>query len=59
MLCERAQDQHQRYRPLAISFLSMESAYVVTGGRAGIGRAIAERLARDGRVVVLDLDTPD
>jgi NAD(P)-dependent dehydrogenase (short-subunit alcohol dehydrogenase family) len=31
-------------------------SYVVTGGAQGIGRAIAERLARDGHVVVLDVD---
>lgn len=30
-------------------------SYVVTAGAAGIGRAIVERLARDGPVVVLDL----
>lgn len=29
---------------------------VVTGGAGGVGRVIVERLARDGRVVVLDLD---
>jgi NAD(P)-dependent dehydrogenase (short-subunit alcohol dehydrogenase family) len=31
-------------------------SFVVTGGGAGVGRAIAARLAREGRVVVLDLD---
>jgi NAD(P)-dependent dehydrogenase (short-subunit alcohol dehydrogenase family) len=30
-------------------------SYVVTGGAQGVGRAIAERLGRDGHVVVLDL----
>jgi NAD(P)-dependent dehydrogenase (short-subunit alcohol dehydrogenase family) len=34
------------------------SSYVVTGGAQGIGRVVAERLARDGHVVVIDLD-PD
>jgi NAD(P)-dependent dehydrogenase (short-subunit alcohol dehydrogenase family) len=31
-------------------------SFVVTGGAQGVGRAIAERLARDGHVVVLDRD---
>jgi NAD(P)-dependent dehydrogenase (short-subunit alcohol dehydrogenase family) len=30
--------------------------FVVTGGARGIGRAIVERLAQDGRVVAVDLD---
>jgi NAD(P)-dependent dehydrogenase (short-subunit alcohol dehydrogenase family) len=30
-------------------------SFVVTGGAQGVGRAIARRLAREGRVVVLDL----
>jgi NAD(P)-dependent dehydrogenase (short-subunit alcohol dehydrogenase family) len=36
-----------------------ERAYVVTGAGQGVGRAIAERLTRDGHVVVLDLDAPE
>jgi NAD(P)-dependent dehydrogenase (short-subunit alcohol dehydrogenase family) len=34
--------------------LTEEASYVVTGGAQGVGRAIAERLARDAHVVVLD-----
>jgi NAD(P)-dependent dehydrogenase (short-subunit alcohol dehydrogenase family) len=33
-----------------------QQSYVVTGAGRGVGRAIAERLARDGRVVALDLE---
>ncbi len=34
-------------------------SYVVTGGAHGVGRAVAERLAADGHVVVLDVAAPD
>jgi NAD(P)-dependent dehydrogenase (short-subunit alcohol dehydrogenase family) len=34
----------------------MTVSYVVTGGGGGIGRAIVERLARDGHVVAVDLN---
>ena len=34
----------------------MPASFVVTGAAQGIGRAVAERLARDGHVVVLDAD---
>jgi NAD(P)-dependent dehydrogenase (short-subunit alcohol dehydrogenase family) len=34
----------------------MAGSYVITGAARGVGRAIAERLARDGVVVVLDRD---
>jgi len=36
----------------------MTRSYVITGGGRGVGRAIAERLAGDGHVVVLDLEAP-
>jgi NAD(P)-dependent dehydrogenase (short-subunit alcohol dehydrogenase family) len=34
-------------------------SYVVTGAAHGVGRAIAERLARDAHVIVLDVAAPD
>lgn len=34
----------------------MDGSYVVTGGGQGIGRAITERLAHDGPVVVIELE---
>ncbi|HEX6149762.1 SDR family oxidoreductase [Nocardioides sp.] len=34
----------------------MSNSYVVTGAGRGVGRAIAQRLARDGHVVALDRD---
>ena len=34
----------------------MERSFVVTGGGRGVGRAVVERLLRDGSVVVLELD---
>ena len=37
----------------------MTSSFVVTGGARGIGRAIAERLARQGHVVVLDVEAAE
>ena len=33
----------------------MTASFVVTGGARGVGRAIAERLSDDGRVIVVDL----
>jgi NAD(P)-dependent dehydrogenase (short-subunit alcohol dehydrogenase family) len=37
----------------------MTRSYVVTGGARGVGRAIAERLRADGKVVVVDLQDGD
>jgi NAD(P)-dependent dehydrogenase (short-subunit alcohol dehydrogenase family) len=34
----------------------MRRSFVVTGGARGVGRAVAERLSQDGKVVVVDLD---
>jgi NAD(P)-dependent dehydrogenase (short-subunit alcohol dehydrogenase family) len=34
----------------------LSRSHVVTGGGRGVGRAITERLARDGEVVVIELD---
>ena len=40
--------------------MSDGASYVVTGGAQGVGRAITERLAGDGTVVVIDVtDTLD
>ena len=36
----------------------MTASFVVTGGARGVGRAIAERLSDDGRVVTVDLHGP-
>jgi NAD(P)-dependent dehydrogenase (short-subunit alcohol dehydrogenase family) len=38
---------------------AMTRSYVVTGGARGVGRAIARRLAADGKVVVVDLRDGD
>ena len=37
----------------------MTQSYVVTGGARGVGRAIADRLRADGKVVVVDLQEGD
>ncbi|MGY1770830.1 SDR family NAD(P)-dependent oxidoreductase [Blastococcus sp. SYSU D00813] len=37
----------------------MERSFVVTGAAQGVGRAIAETLAAEGAVVVLDTDRPE
>ena len=36
----------------------MSPSFVVTGGARGVGRAIAERLSDDGRVITVDLHGP-
>jgi NAD(P)-dependent dehydrogenase (short-subunit alcohol dehydrogenase family) len=35
----------------------MRRSFVVTGGTRGVGRAIAQRLSREGAVIVVDLDS--
>jgi NAD(P)-dependent dehydrogenase (short-subunit alcohol dehydrogenase family) len=46
-------------RSPSATILGAMRSFVVTGGARGVGRAIAERLARDGRVVVLDVAPPE